>query len=154
MKKLFMIICVLCLFSSISYALSIYDPISDKEKLFPDSTKEFSNPIEKPKMMFNGDVMSWISDINANKGHVTYTLNVQIPLEHKNDILIAGTRRDYICSQSKEAILWGKARYASTGEIIDYTPFIDKTKYKKYVPVEYEDTERIDQIEPYCDYDN
>ena len=91
---------------------------------------------------------TWVSDVVANKGHVTYTVNTYMPID--NDMILAKNRRDYICSQNKEAVLWGTATYMSTGKTIDYSMFLDSDKYKKYGPLNQYDLERIQQIIPYC----
>lgn len=92
---------------------------------------------------------SWVSDITANNGHVTYTVNVYLPTD-RGTTWIVKNRRDYICSQKKEAILWGEAKDSYTGEIIDYTSFMDKNKLRKYAPINEYDYENIKQILPYC----
>ena len=91
---------------------------------------------------------SWVTDVVANNGHVTYTLNVYMPVQ--NDTLYAKNRRDFICSQRTEAILWGEVTYLSTGRTIDYTSFMDKSKLRKYAPVKPVDYEYIQYIIPYC----
>lgn len=96
-----------------------------------------------------GKVNFWISDIKSGNGHVTYTYNIDLP--GKNDILRMSNRRDYICSQQKEAILWGEGIYLSTGKKVDYTSLMDKSRLRTYQPVTQEDYEVIQQILPYCD---
>lgn len=91
---------------------------------------------------------SWVSDIKVNNGHVTYTMNVYLPGD--NDDLHIKNRRDYICSQNTEAVLWGEATYLSSGKTIDYTSFMDKTKLRKYAPISKLDYDIIRQITPYC----
>ena len=91
---------------------------------------------------------TWVSDINPNKGHITYTVNTLMPIE--NDTILAKNRRDYICSQNKEAVLWATATYLSSGKTIDYSMFVDEDKYKKYGSLNQYDYERIQQIVPYC----
>lgn len=92
---------------------------------------------------------SWVTDITVNNGHVTYTVNVYVPTD-RGTAWFVKNRRDYICSQKKEAILWGEAKDVSTGEIIDYTSFMDKNKLRKYAPINEYDYENIQQILPYC----
>lgn len=91
---------------------------------------------------------NWVTDIKANNGHVTYTLNVYIPTD--NDVIVAKNRRDYICSQNKEALLWGEAHYMYSGQTIDYTSLMDKSKLRKYVPIDQYSIETIQKIRPYC----
>lgn len=98
-------------------------------------------------VLAQGKIEFWVDDIKPGNGHVTYTLNVILsgnnPIHMKN-------RRDYICSQQKQAILWGEGTYVSSGKTLDYTSMIDKTKLRKYVPLEQEDYEIIQDILPYC----
>ena len=91
---------------------------------------------------------TWVSDVVANNGHITYTVNVNMPID--NDVILAKNRRDYICSQNKEAILWASATYLSTGKTIDYSMFVEQDKFKKYGSLNQYDMERIQQIIPYC----
>lgn len=95
-----------------------------------------------------GRIPITVSDIEANNGHITYTRNVYLPLA--NDTIHMQTRCDYICSQKKEAILWGEAMYIGSGKTIDYTSLMDKSRLRKYQPVTQEDYEVIQQIIPYC----
>lgn len=95
-----------------------------------------------------GDLRSWVSDVVANNGHVTYTLNAYIPVQ--NDTIYSKNRRDFVCSQRTEAILWGEMTSISTGQTIDYTSFMDKSKLRKYAPIKPVDYEYIQQIIPYC----
>lgn len=99
------------------------------------------------------ELESWVSDIKSNNGHVTYTFNAYFPLD--NDTIHFKNRRDYICSQQIEAILWGEATYLSTGRTIDYSFMMDKTRLRKYVPIKREDYSMIQQhIIPYCKQEN
>ncbi len=91
----------------------------------------------------------WISDIKAANGHVTYTMNAYLPGD--GNPIHMKNRRDYICSQRKEAILWGEGTYLSSGKTVDYSFMIDKTKLRKYKPITQEDYETIRNILPYCD---
>lgn len=99
-------------------------------------------------VLANPGFETWVSDIAPGNGHVTYTVNVYMPIE--NDMILAKNRRDYICSQNKEAILWATATYLTTGKTIDYSMFVEQEKLKKYGPINQFDIERIEQIIPYC----
>lgn len=94
------------------------------------------------------ELKSWVSDIKAANGHITYTLNVYLPID--NDTIHFKNRRDYICSQQTEAVLWGEAIYLSAGKTVDYTSMMDKTKLRKYKPISQEDYKTIQSILPYC----
>lgn len=99
--------------------------------------------------VFAGSIVeTWVSDVVVNNGHVTYTFNTYMPIE--NDMILAKNRRDYICSQNKEAVLWGTATYLTTGKTVDYTKLIDPDKLRKYGSLNEFDMERIQQIIPYC----
>ena len=91
---------------------------------------------------------SWVSDIKTGNNHVTYTLNLYLPLDY--DTLHLKSRRDYICSQKTQAILWGEATYLSTGKTIDYSFMIDKDKLRKYTLVDSKDY-GIDIVRQYCE---
>ncbi len=94
------------------------------------------------------DIQAWVTDVKANNGHVTYSVNVYMPV--KNDVLLMKNRRDYICAQNKEAILWGEITSVGTGEKIDYTSLMDKSRLRKYAPINPNSYDIIQQIRPYC----
>lgn len=91
---------------------------------------------------------TWVSDVTANNGHVTYSANVYMPTQ--NDTLYIKNRRDYICAQQKEAILWGEITSMNTGRKYDYSILMDQSKLRKYVPITNVDYDRIRQIIQYC----
>ena len=172
MKKILLLCLILYFYGNLASALSIYDPISKITKSpYDDEYKGMSHSdilieqqaekdglknIVQPKstIQFKKTVQPikyyepWVTDINAGKGHVTYTLNMYMPT--KRGPLLFKNRRDYICSQDKEALLWGEATYVINGDSVDYTSLMDKTKLRKYAPVDEYNRDTIEEIRLYC----
>ncbi len=158
MKKILALFIILCFYENVAFALSIYDSISEITKNPYSNAENPSDAIIKQQMEENERKKrnsqqikfyeAWVTDINAGKGHVTYTLNMYMPTQ-RGPILFKN-RRDYSCSQNKEALLWGEATYLYNGETIDYTSLMDKTKLRKYAPLDEHSFETIQQITPYC----
>lgn len=98
-------------------------------------------------------ISDWVSDVKTGNGHVTYTFNLYLPTD--NDTLHMKARHDYVCSQQMDAVLWGEGTYLSTGRTVDYTSLMERTKLRKYQPID-RDPNSLEfyqkNIIPYCNH--
>lgn len=96
------------------------------------------------------ELQMWVDDINMSNGHVTFSDHLVLPTD--KGVILLKSRKDYICSQNKYAVLWLEGyNNEDLSKPIDISFMVDKNYLRKYVPADPKDY-AVNIIKEYCEH--
>lgn len=96
------------------------------------------------------ELQMWVDDINMSNGHVTFSDHLVLPTD--KGVILLKSRKDYICSQNKYAVLWLEGyNNEDLSKPIDISFMVDKNYLRKYVPADPGDY-AVNIIKEYCEH--